>query len=735
MPSNPDQQPDPVEKSLGDQATGADVSRVDRDMSLGDQSTTGDALSSISDLSADLSDLSDGLGDEMPVVDLAERYEIQDVLGKGGMGEVLRALDTRLKRPVAIKRVLGEMARSKKALSRFLTEAQSVAALNHFNIVQIHDYGRDAEGPFIIMELVEGESLLDKLKAGPLEIEEAVDITCQLCDALGKAHGAGIIHRDIKPANILLTEEGTPKLTDFGLARQQTADHGQTRAGAVLGTIDFMPPEQRRDVTATDARSDLWSLAATLYQMITGEVPRVIDLDDVPQELRPTLSRALKSKQDDRYQTAQEFRDALQGSLETAGEPLPEVAVDLGAGECARCHTRNESSRKFCRGCGESLRISCLSCSADMPAWEDFCGDCGGNQKDLVSARRAELNAQREKAEALLKKLAFDESIRITREIATIEDSRLQQQAEWAVSFLTEIEAEQERQHQKAENHYIEAQKHREACDYKSAIQALETIPLALRLGEKNRYLCELQSDFRESQQLIRTIKARIGRRDLDGLQVQVDRAVELRGDREDLQKLQSQLANRQNKHYRTVPPPMTPPPMTGTRSEVVSNHETSRPPDNFTIVDVDRSKKKNPTFFVKWISCQGRVSRKEFWLGTLCQGFLLFLSLGFIDFLFFELTNDYEERYIQYGQRYSDLSRDGLSGQRAICLCFMAMDLCLFVYFNFCLMIQRAHDLNYSGDISWKTFWTFFKSWKMQYEMCFAPSHQGANQYGEQPD
>ena len=198
MPNDPQQQPDPIDKSLGEQATGADVSRVAPERSLGDQSTSGDALSSMSDLS----DLSEDLGDEMPIVDLSERYEIQESIGKGGMGEVLRALDTRLKRPVAIKRVLGEMTRSKKALSRFLTEAQSIAALNHFNIVQIHDYGRDADGPFIIMELVEGKSLQDKLRDGKLELAEAIDLTCQLCDGLAVAHEQGIIHRDIKPANI-----------------------------------------------------------------------------------------------------------------------------------------------------------------------------------------------------------------------------------------------------------------------------------------------------------------------------------------------------------------------------------------------------------------------------------------------------------------------------------------------------------------------------------------------------
>ncbi|MDC0279225.1 serine/threonine-protein kinase, partial [bacterium] len=383
--------------SLGDEATlqGGKSTPAD-ERSLGDRSTFGGGEgSSLSDL-GEFADLPDH---DMEIVDLSSRYKIEKSLGKGGMGEVLLATDTRLDRKVAIKRIRGDAASSKAAVARFLTEAKSIAALSHNNVVQIHDYGRDEQGPFLIVEYVAGGSLLDRCKQGPIELEEAVELACQLCDGLGRAHDAGIVHRDIKPANILLTGDGVPKLTDFGLAKAESRDHTMTMAGAVLGTLDFMPPEQRQDASLVDARSDLWSLAATLYQMVTGESPRVIDLDEVPQELRTALSRSLKTKPDARYQTAHEFRDSLMASFgpiasEVSGPVVDSPASDSTAasfvGQCPKCSTQNESSRNFCRGCGESLRVSCLSCSVYIPLWENFCGECGGNQKELLATKVAE---------------------------------------------------------------------------------------------------------------------------------------------------------------------------------------------------------------------------------------------------------------------------------------------------------------------------------------------------------
>jgi serine/threonine protein kinase len=246
MANQKDRDPD---ASLSDQHTFQGQAKPKLDdldtRSLGDQATFAGASGN-----------DDFLDDDMEVVDLETRYKIEKTLGKGGMGEVLLATDMRLDRKVAIKRILGDSARSKTAVNRFLTEAKSIAALNHPNVVQIYDYGRAKDGPFLIMEYVE-TSLLDRCRDGALPLEQATDLACQLCDGLARAHDAGIIHRDIKPANILLTRDGIAKLTDFGLARAETADAAITMTGAVLGTLDFMPPEQRRDAALTDARSDL----------------------------------------------------------------------------------------------------------------------------------------------------------------------------------------------------------------------------------------------------------------------------------------------------------------------------------------------------------------------------------------------------------------------------------------------------------------------------------------------
>jgi serine/threonine protein kinase len=212
---------------LGEGVTGSDVGPAgdSSPQSIGERLTSGDFDRELEELGGvDPLDFNE-------IVDLESRYEIIEVLGRGGMGEVLKAKNKRLGRTVAIKRMLAELAQSRQASRRFLTEAQSVAALNHFNIVGIYEMERSAEGPYIVMEFVEGGSVGDRLKDGAMELAEAVGIIAQVCDGLQKAHDTGIVHRDIKPDNILLTKDGAPKLGDFGLARQETVDGGKTQAG------------------------------------------------------------------------------------------------------------------------------------------------------------------------------------------------------------------------------------------------------------------------------------------------------------------------------------------------------------------------------------------------------------------------------------------------------------------------------------------------------------------------
>ena len=515
------------DQSLGDQQTyeGGAQPADSSDRSLGDQSTFGgggeSSLSDIGGLTGD-ADL------DMEIVDLS-RYEVQETLGKGGMGEVLLATDTRLNRKVAIKRMLGDAAKSQTAVRRFLTEAQSIAALNHANIVQIYDYGRDKDGPFLIMEYVAGGSLLDKCREGALPLEEAVELTCQLCDGLSKAHNAGIIHRDIKPANILLTTDGLPKLTDFGLARQDTGDTGQTMAGAVLGTLDFMPPEQRKDAALVDARSDLWALGATLYQMVSGRSPKIIKFSQVPQALQDVLEKALEDEKDDRYQTAGEFKDALRATSQTASQPIRKPAAELGAGECPKCHTLNESSRKFCSECAAALRVSCLKCETEIPVWDKVCGDCGGKQSELAASKLEEFASQRDQAEEHRREYRFEDALQIARSLASEEDERLAEHVPWAEEFVTATEAAWERERESAVANFQEARTHRDAFDYASAIHAVESVPEAMRTSEVAGYLQQLESDHAESEELIKTISERVKRRDLKGLLGQVERAVELR--------------------------------------------------------------------------------------------------------------------------------------------------------------------------------------------------------------
>jgi len=209
-------------------------------------------------------------------------HEITGVLGRGGMGEVYRARDTKLKRDVAIKILPEEFSLDPERIARFHREARAIAALNHANIAAIHELGETRTTKFLVLELVEGDTLAQRIQRGPLPLEEALNIARQIGEALEAAHEKGIIHRDLKPANIKITPQGKVKLLDFGLARifedeSEDLDSSNsptlvsaTAGGVILGTAAYMSPDQARGQKA-DKQSDVWAFGCVLYEMLTGQ--------------------------------------------------------------------------------------------------------------------------------------------------------------------------------------------------------------------------------------------------------------------------------------------------------------------------------------------------------------------------------------------------------------------------------------------------------------------------------
>ncbi|NQV25899.1 MAG: SUMF1/EgtB/PvdO family nonheme iron enzyme [Rhodopirellula sp.] len=490
----------------------------------------------------------DSFDDGMEVVDLSGRYEIEEVIGQGGMGQVLKAFDTRLKRPVAIKRVLGKLSGSRKALQRFLTEAQSVAALNHFNIVAIHDYGRDKDGPFLILEYVDGVSLSQRLKDGPLELQDAVEMTTQLSAALTVAHRRGIVHRDVKPANVLLTEDGIPKLTDFGLARHESQQGENTRTGAVLGTPDFMAPEQREDSSKADAFSDQWSLAATFYQMVTGESPRIINGETLPISVRDVVLRALKTKPGKRYPTLQEFCDELQAAVlkqQTATFDM----LQLKEGQCGSCGEINDTSRKFCRDCGESLELPCLKCGAGSPVWERFCGQCGMNIPEAVE-RELEAGKQlKSDLRTLVQEYRHQEAIEKLVPWLTIRHPALKSFHVWAVKANERLQRELAQLLLQRDEQLGLAKEYFDQARYSKALKGLATIPNALHTENSRQFREEVSALKNELVELAGSIRELSSARDYDALHDKLTRFLELKPGDEKAIKMQQRLLRRANKH------------------------------------------------------------------------------------------------------------------------------------------------------------------------------------------
>ncbi len=291
---------------------------------------------------------------------LNERFRLEEKIGSGGMSTVYRAFDPTLERWVAIKLMHRDLSEDPDQLERFRREARAVARLSHPHVVTVIDFGEDDGTPYIVLEYVEGETLKERIKRlGRLPVAEAVAYSIEIGRALTCAHSAGLIHRDVKPQNVLVDMEGRAKVTDFGIARTLEA-HGLTATGRVLGTTDYVSPEQAlgREV---GEQSDVYSLGIALFEMLTGEVPFRADsqvavamkhvqepLPDV-QRLRPEVSASLASVVD--HATAKEL-----GNRYASADEMVEHLEEVLAIEVARTGEAGGEATSILRALPEDTR-------------------------------------------------------------------------------------------------------------------------------------------------------------------------------------------------------------------------------------------------------------------------------------------------------------------------------------------------------------------------------------------
>ena len=290
-------------------------------------------------------------------------YEILSPIGKGGMGEVYRARDTKLERDVAIKVLPEEFAKDKERLARFEREARLLASVNHPYIATLHGL-EDADGiRFLVMELLEGETLAQRIARGPIPIDEALPLFLRIAEGLGAAHEKSVIHRDLKPANINIGPDGNPKILDFGLAKGEcvqdaksespTVARQETETGVILGTPAYMSPEQARGKTL-DKRTDIWSFGCCLYEALTGKtvfhgetvsdtIGKILEREPdwealpegAPRWLRSLLRRCLEKDPGRRLHDVADARLEIEEALETPRTDTDETVVGPAASDLA----------------------------------------------------------------------------------------------------------------------------------------------------------------------------------------------------------------------------------------------------------------------------------------------------------------------------------------------------------------------------------------------------------------
>jgi formylglycine-generating enzyme required for sulfatase activity/serine/threonine protein kinase len=441
---------------------------------------------------------------EAPGQLIGDRYQIIRPLGQGTLCAVYLASDTKPSmgnREVAIKRVLNA---NNPGVHRFLRECEAISTFNQNNLRALYDRGEDANGPFLVMEYIDGRTLHDRVtKEGELDDRSLADLATGLCKALFFAHTRSVIHRDVKPENVMFSSEGIPKLTDFGMAHLEHQD------GVGLEGSDYLSPEQRRDVRLADHRSDVFGLGGTLYFAATGESPKVIRSDRIPRNWRSIILRCLEEKPENRFFSV----DHILQSLEDA-RPLPTpnpTPVPTGRGEgsftCPGCKQENPKDKKFCISCGKGLFATCPQCGGEDREGIRFCGGCGLDipgwsialkhvqlaKKQLAAGEF--LDAEKEAKFALNAAKGMKEAKRILSE-AQQKERTARQDRDDAIA------------NERAMEHFAAAEEHFADSDYSLAEQqaqlALELIPglsAATEILKESTSRLEAIKDARESAQ------------------------------------------------------------------------------------------------------------------------------------------------------------------------------------------------------------------------------------------
>ena len=353
---------------------------------------------------------------EPPSLDEACRlfpnYEITEMIGRGGMGVVYKGRQVSLDRVVAIKLLPLEVSIDRDFGDRFVREAQTMAKMNHPNIVLVFDFGKTTEGHlYFVMEFVEGTTLHHLIKTAALKPTQSLEIIVRVCEALQYAHTEGVIHRDIKPANILVDTKGRVKVTDFGLVRMDSSktpeQWGQTMTGMILGTPDYMAPEQKKGIRV-DHRADIYSLGVMLYEMLCGEIPAgIFDPPSqrvaVDERIDQVVIRAMQQEPNRRYPSTGEMQTAVESIRNT---PLPHRIPDpsaipfsphLGSGDKphlssggSRGATKPESPAEVHspKQFGTLIAAGCAVVAVAMLAWSQFSPKSGKGGPEEMPRKR-----------------------------------------------------------------------------------------------------------------------------------------------------------------------------------------------------------------------------------------------------------------------------------------------------------------------------------------------------------